>query len=165
MMKEDTTVQNAWFHAVLSFVILLHGTNGEKRVISRDSGGAYYANVPGGILPFDGADTLYSAFCWFHSHLEEHAALFKEAYAMYGFNPTFLHILNVHPISFRNPPWLKAPLLDLPKVRRQKSCSLSPLEFYRLLVKANKSYSPDLYILDLDTDIILKKELLGGKAG
>lgn len=144
-----------WSHAVLSFVILLLNTNGKKRVISKDTDGAYYANIPGGILPFDGACTLYSAFCWFHSHLEEYGSLLTEAYDMYGRPYSLMHH---YPIDL--PLYEMAAIMELPKVCRTKKYGLSPFKFTNLLLKASKAFEPDLYFLDLNTDIRFKKELM-----
>lgn len=153
--SERGLIRDMWSHAVLSFVILLLNTNGKKRVISKDTDGAYYANIPGGILPFDGACTLYSAFCWFHSHLEEYESLLTEAYDMYGRPYSLMHH---YPIDL--PLYEMAAILDFPKACNQKRYGISPLEFTKLLFKAFKEFAPDLYYLNLQADIFFKKALL-----
>lgn len=156
-MKKDASIQAMWYHAVLSFVILLLNSNGKKTVISRDSDGVFYANIPGGTLPFDGAYTLYSAFCWFHSHLEEYGSLLTEAYNMYGKR---LFPVGAHCYPSNLTRYQTEAILEFPQACRQKEYWLTPFEFTNLLFKAFKAFAPDLYFLDLHTDVLYKKELL-----
>ncbi len=63
-----------------------------------------------------------------------------------------LRITPLNPIGYK-----AAVILELPKACKQKEYWLSPFEFTNLLFKAFKLFTPDLYILDLRTDIIFKK--------
>lgn len=149
LMKKGLYTQEEWFHEILSFVILLCNTTRGKTIIYKNSNGLYCADIDSGILQFNEGDTLYSAFIWFHSHIEEYGDAFADAYERNNMRITFAHTYS------ENYMWLKkTALFEIPKVYLKKSeFPLSPSVFYKLLFKAHSLYRPDLFILDLRTDI------------
>lgn len=141
--------QEEWFHEILSFVILLCNTAGEKTTIYRNSNGRYCADIDSGTLQFSGANTLYSAFKWFHLHIEKYGDALTDAYERYGMTLTFAHHYSSNYTQLK-----RTALLEIPKVCLKKSqFPLGPSQFYKLLFKAHSLYRPDLFILDLKTDI------------
>lgn len=149
LMEKGLYTQEEWFHEILSFVILLCNTVGGKTTIYKNPNSLYCADIDSGTLQFNEGDTLYSAFIWFHLHTEEYGEAFADAYKKNNMRITFAHTYSV------NYMWLKkTALFEIPKVCLKKSeFPLSPSVFYKLLFKAHSLYHPDLFILDLRTDI------------
>lgn len=148
--------RDEWLHEVLSFVILLCNRESLDRgntTIYRNEKGTYSTNFGEGEMMFDGANNLYSAFEWFHSHIERYAEKFTDTHRRNNVNMGFGHILTSGSSRLR----IQA-LFELPKVcvtmrNAPFSLFLSPGEFYKLLFKAVDLYKPDLFILDLNQDV------------
>lgn len=62
------------------FLCNLSLSSSGKTTIYKNENGIYCADLTSGELPFNRAKDLYSAFVWFHSHLEEYAETLAEAY-------------------------------------------------------------------------------------
>ena len=141
-----------WFHEILSFIILLcdHSDLSEGRTtIYKNKNGFYCADLGNGELRFDSASTLYLAFIWFHLHIEEYCEEFNRAYERNHLMIGDSHIYTANSLYLR-----KTALQEMPKeCMRKYRFSLSPVKFYLMLIRARSSYRPNLYILDLDTDV------------
>lgn len=150
LLIDGSYTQKEWLHEVLSFVILFCNCSpgSGKTTIYKNSDGLYCANIDGGALQLGGANTLYSAFSWFHSHIEEYSDALTDAYQMNSRSWSFAHAYSSNYILLR-----RTALLEMPKVCLKKHYfPLTPLKFYKLLFIAHRLYHPDLFILDLKTD-------------
>lgn len=151
--------QNEWFHEILSFIILycdVGDLRGQNTVVDRNSSGIFYANIGKEKVLFGTANNLYDAFIWFHSNMEKYRNEFSEAYIHNNLRITHAHSFTANYLNL-----VKNALLEMPKVCLKKQSSsqlISPTKFYMLLLKASKMYSPNLFILDLDTDIANQKK-------
>ena len=141
-----------WFHEILSFVILLCNTgvlSASKTTIYKNKSGVYCTDFGNGEVRFGSADNLYSAFAWFHDHIEKYGEAFVEAYDRNNATTAFAHVYTSNNVSLK-----RTALLEMPRVCLMRHrFPLSPKDFYSMLLKAHAIYRPDLFLLDLDTDI------------